>query len=192
MPTDLSPSDLHLLLEEADAAARRLRRSLRLPASELDDLRQDLLVDLLARLRGYDPARGSLGAFANIVLRHRAAVIAARARRERALFHDRPTEIEAVLSEGDGVTPADRMSEADSLIAFYGQRADPIAAAERRIAIGQALGRLRSGERRICLAVGATPPGRLAPALGISRATLHRRVRALRCALLAHGLQPGA
>ena len=51
MPTDLPPGDLRLLLAKADCAARRLQRFLRLPYGELDDPRQDLLVDLIARCR---------------------------------------------------------------------------------------------------------------------------------------------
>jgi RNA polymerase sigma-70 factor (ECF subfamily) len=57
-------SDLQILVHEADLAARRLVRRLRLPAHEREDLRQDLLVDLIARLPAFDPARGRLGAFA--------------------------------------------------------------------------------------------------------------------------------
>ena len=35
---------------------------------DLDDLRQDLLLDVIARLRSFDPDRGSLGAFAGTVM----------------------------------------------------------------------------------------------------------------------------
>jgi C-5 cytosine-specific DNA methylase len=42
----------------ADAAARKLRRKLNLPSHDLDDLRQELLVDLIAPMPSYDPARG--------------------------------------------------------------------------------------------------------------------------------------
>ena len=64
MQIELSPDDIETIIREADAAARRLRRKLCLPVCEREDLGQDLLVDLLRRLPAYDPARGSIGAFA--------------------------------------------------------------------------------------------------------------------------------
>lgn len=45
----ISPDDLAKLIDEAAVAARRLHRKLVLPAADLDDLRQDLLVDLICR-----------------------------------------------------------------------------------------------------------------------------------------------
>ncbi|NJO54680.1 MAG: hypothetical protein HC829_07445, partial [Bacteroidales bacterium] len=72
----ISPADLATLIDEADAAARRLHRKLVLPAADLADLRQDLLVDLICRLPGFDARRGSIGVFANIVLRNQSARIA--------------------------------------------------------------------------------------------------------------------
>ena len=49
----LAPSDLTTLIDEADAAARRLHRKLSLPTADLDDLRQDLLIDVICRLPGF-------------------------------------------------------------------------------------------------------------------------------------------
>ena len=84
MQIELSPDDIETIIREADAAAQRLRRKLCLPVCEREDLGQDLLVDLLRRLPAYDPSRGSIGAFANIVLRNqssRIAMVAARTSR---------------------------------------------------------------------------------------------------------------
>ncbi len=44
-----------------EAAARRLQRRLRVPVHDLADLRQDLLVDLICGLPGFDARRGSIG-----------------------------------------------------------------------------------------------------------------------------------
>ena len=66
MHPPITPADLSTLIAETDAAARRLRRKLVLPAVDHDDLRQDLLIDLICRLPGFDARRGSIGAFANI------------------------------------------------------------------------------------------------------------------------------
>jgi RNA polymerase sigma-70 factor (ECF subfamily) len=49
MQPPISEPDLLTILNEADAAAR-LRRRRRLPRADFDDLRQDLLLDLIRRL----------------------------------------------------------------------------------------------------------------------------------------------
>ncbi len=68
MHPPISEPDLVTLLEEADAAASRLWRRVRLPRADLDDLRQDLLLDLIRRLPAFDARRGTMGTFAGIVL----------------------------------------------------------------------------------------------------------------------------
>ena len=83
MQIKLSPDDIETIIHEADAAAQRLRRKLTLPVCEREDLGQDLLVDLLRRLPAYDPLRGSIGAFANIVLRNQSSRIAMGHHRQR-------------------------------------------------------------------------------------------------------------
>ena len=83
MHPPISPSDLATLIDETDVAARRLHRKLALPAANLDDLRQDLLIDLICRLPGFDKRRGTIGAFANIVLRNQCSRIAIRHHRQR-------------------------------------------------------------------------------------------------------------
>ena len=51
MRQSISQDDLRTLLREADAAARRLVRKLHLQPADLDDVRQDLLTDEIARMR---------------------------------------------------------------------------------------------------------------------------------------------
>ena len=59
MSPSISHSDLQILHHEAELVARRLVRRLRLPNCDLADLRQELLLDLIARLPAFDPLRGS-------------------------------------------------------------------------------------------------------------------------------------
>ena len=86
----ISPDDLATLIDEAAIAARRLHRKLMLPAADLDDLRQDLLVGMICRLPGFDARRGSIGAFANIVLRNQSSRIAIRHHRQSAAHRVAP------------------------------------------------------------------------------------------------------
>ena len=53
MQIDLSPDHIDIILAEAGAAAKRLQRRLGLPVRDREDIRQDLLVDLLRQELGY-------------------------------------------------------------------------------------------------------------------------------------------
>src|SRR5512134_1110002 len=117
MCSSITQSDLQILLEEADVAARRLLHQLRLRRADLDDLRQDLLVDLIARLPAFDPERGSLGAFAGIVLANRARRLAKKARRDRRVFGAMPVSLDDVIPDSDGLTRGDLIAEADGMAA---------------------------------------------------------------------------
>lgn len=99
MQIELSSDDVETIIREADAAAQRLRRKLCLPICEREDLGQDLLVDLLRRLPAYNPSRGSIGAFANIVLRNQSSRIAMRHHRQRRAQGGSLLSLEVPLAE---------------------------------------------------------------------------------------------
>lgn len=185
MHPPISRSDLVTMLDEADAAAARLRRRLRLPRADLDDLRQDLLLDLIRRLPAFDANRGSIGAFAGIVLRNQASRIAARGARERRATGGRLLSLDEPT--GDGTTIGDRLGEADSLSAWHGHCVTVEAAIDARLDLARALGALHARDLRLCAAVTQCPVRVLAERGLGSRATLYRRLRELRCALAAHG-----
>ncbi len=116
----ISPDDLATLIDEAAIAARRLHRKLVLPAADLEDLRQDLLVDLICRLPGFDARRGTIGAFANIVLRNQSSRIAIRHHRQRRAHGGTVISLDAPIS--GGTEPLGCMlAEADGLAAWHGQ-----------------------------------------------------------------------
>ena len=60
MHPPISRHHLACILDEADVAARRLHRRLCQPAADLDDLRQDLLIDLICRLPAFDASLAAL------------------------------------------------------------------------------------------------------------------------------------
>lgn len=190
MPTELSPDDLRLLLAEADQVARRLQRSLRLPYGEREDLRQDLLVDLIARLPAFNPQRGTLGAFAGMVLQHRSAVLAEVIARHRRLFGRVPVSLYDTIADEDGVTTlGDIIADDEGLSALHGQVSDPTAEAERRIDLSRALGHIPTSHAALCAALAARSTERVAADGPLSRATVRRRITELRHVLTAHGLQ---
>lgn len=187
MHPPISEADLAILLGEADAAAARLWRRLGLPRADLEDLRQDLLLDLIRRLPAFDARRGSIGAFANTVLRHQAARIAVRVARERRAANGGLLSLDA--KGMDGHTLGEGLSEADGLAAWHGQEAAPHSAVERRLDLARSIGALDGEDRAFCAALGHCPVRTLAERGFGSRAALYRRIAELRCALTARGLR---
>jgi RNA polymerase sigma-70 factor (ECF subfamily) len=188
MRPEISPEDLKFLLHEAELVARRLIRTLRLSRGDLDDVRQDLLADLIARLPSFDAERGSLGAFANVVLTNRAHRLAERVRRERGIFGVDPLSLDEVVEAAEGLTRGDLTPEADGFSAFLGQPVDAAAITEQRIDAERGLGLIGPDDRSLCAALSHKTIDRLAISGRGSRASLYRRVKEIRFAFTAYGL----
>ncbi|PKP63545.1 MAG: hypothetical protein CVT86_04930 [Alphaproteobacteria bacterium HGW-Alphaproteobacteria-8] len=189
MQIELSPEDIETIIHEADAAARRLRHKLCMPICEREDLGQDLLVDLLRRLPAYDPARGSIGAFANIVLRNQSSRIAMRHHRQRRAQGGSLLSLEVPLA-GAREPVGDTLTEDDGIAAWHGQTCCAAAVTELCHAMETALARLPAEDRRFCAALAHRPVTALAAEGFGSRSALYRRLADLRHVLTAHGLGP--
>lgn len=183
----ISPADLATLIDEVDAAARRLHRKLVLPAADLHDLRQDMLVDLICRLPGFDARRGSIGVFANIVLRNQSARIAIRHHRQRRAQGGTVLSLDAPVA--DGTEPLRcLLAETDGLAAWHGQDRCAAEDAELRHDIARALGDLPKSARRLCAALGTCAVADLVGHAGISRSAFYRHLARLRLDLAMRGL----
>jgi RNA polymerase sigma-70 factor (ECF subfamily) len=188
MSLQLSRSDLQLLLSEAHRAARRLVRRIRLPWHQLEDLRQDLLVDLLERLPAFDARRGTLGAFAGKILTHKAARLAKGIRRER-LFGAVPISLdEPAASSECGEPRGHLLPEDQGLAAHLGQPTDAFARIERRLDLERALGALNGGDLRLCAELCDATTDCLAAQGRAPRSSLYRRVKRIRLELMTAGL----
>lgn len=187
MPLLLSPADLSLLIDETDAAARRLHRKLRLPPADLDDLRQDLLLDLLRRLPAFDVSRGSIGAFANTVLRHQSARIAMRHHRQRQAAGGSVLSLD-VPAAGGTEPLGHRLTEADGLAAWHGQDQCAAADAELHCDLARVLDALSTDAHELCAGLATCRPSELAALQGISSSALYRRLAQLRLAFAMRGL----
>ena len=183
----ISRSDLATLIDETDLAARRLHRKLVLPAADLDDLRQDLLVDLICRLPGFDKRRGSIGAFANIVLRNRCSRIAIRHHRQRQAQGGTVLSLDAPVS-GSAEPLGCLLAETDGLATWHGQDRCAAADVETRHDLARALADLPEDVRGLCAALGTCAVADLIGRDGISRSALYRRLARLRLELAMRGL----
>jgi len=183
----LSPSDLATLIDETDVAARRLLRKLALPAADLDDLRQDLLVDVICRLPGFDKRRGSIGAFANIVLRNQCSRIAIRHHRQRQAQGGTVLSLDAPVA-GSAEPLGCLLAETDGLAAWHGQDRCAAVDVETRHDLARALADLPEDVRGLCAALGTCAVADLVGRDGISRSALYRRLARLRLELAMRGL----
>lgn len=187
MQIELSPDDIETIIREADAAAQRLRRKLSMPVCEREDLGQDLLVDLLRRLPAYDPSRGSIGAFANIVLRNQCSRIAIRHHRQRRAQGGTVLSLDAPVA-GSAEPLGCLMAETDGLAAWHGQDRCAAADVETRHDLARALADLPEDVRGLCAALGTCAVADLIGRDGISRSALYRRLARLRLDLAMRGL----
>ena len=189
MHPPISPADISTLIAEAAVAARRLHRKLVLPAADIDDLRQDLLIDLICRLPGFDSRRGSIGAFANIVLRNQSSRIAIRHHRQRRAQGGTMLSLEVPLA-GTREPVGNTLTAEDGLAVWHGQTCSATAVTELHHALQAALARLPTEDRRFCAALAHRPVTALAAEGFGSRSALYRRLADLRHVLTAHGLGP--
>ncbi|AHD01985.1 sigma factor [Leisingera methylohalidivorans] len=190
MQIKLSPDDIETIISEANTAARRLRRRLGLPACDREDLGQDLLIDLLRRLPAFDPTRGSLGAFAGLVLRNQSSRIAIRIMRERKAQGGGLLSLDAPSGPEDQRPLAETIGEDEGLSAWHGQVTTAHATTEQYQAVQTGISRLPPEDRRLCAALAHRPISMLVSEGFGSRSTLYRRLADLRHVLTAHGLGP--
>ncbi len=186
MHPPMTPADLSTLIDEAAIAARRLHRKLVLPAADHDDLRQDLLVDLICRLPGFDARRGSIGAFANIVLRNQSSRIAIRHHRQRRAQGGTVLSLDAPVA--GGIEPLGcLLAETAGLAAWHGQDIGANEDVELRHDIARVLGDLPEDARHLCAAFGSCAVAEIVDRAGISRSALYRHIARLRLDLAMRG-----
>lgn len=189
MPFRPSSAETVALQRSAARIARRIVRACRIPSHEQEDICQDLLLDLFARLKAFHPGRGEIGAFAASCFEHRATRLVARIKRRRALMA--PVSLDDPQPGGDGLTLGDTMAEADGYGAWLGQVVATFDAVERRIDLERALGTLPAEFHSLCAELIERSPHEAAKAAPASRATLYRQLHELRLRLLVAGIAAG-
>ena len=188
MPLSIPSADLQTLLHEADVAARRVQQRLRLPGSDRADLRQEFLLDLIARLPAFDPERGSLGAFAGTVAAHKSVDIARKLRRERRLFGANPISIDDPERSDLRETVADD----GGLAHLFGMAGDRAGRADLAVDVTQAVATLPTALRSLCTLLQSETPTAARRKSGLSRATFYRRLREVRLRFLIEGVRAAA
>ena len=180
----LQEHDAARLFSAAKCAARHFCRKQADPWLDPEDVRQDFLVDLLARLKSYDPARGSLTTYASLCFRHRATRLGERTRQH---VQRRTISLATPLSDNPTMTVADTLADTDDYDGKTGARNGLLARADDLLDLDRALSSLSDQALSLCalLVVNERDP---VAASGLPRTTFYRRVTELRCHLLAAGI----
>ena len=188
MPTFASNYYIATVCREVDAGAHRLARQLNAQSHEIEDFRQELLVDLLTRLPRYDAGRGGLGAFAGAIVSHKVARLRKAIRRERALFGSRPASLDDPVPDTDGLSRGDLVSEEDGYPALLGQPVGDVEVLDRRLSLRRGLEKLPVRDRLLCLALASWSAAELVGLGAITRSSLYRQIAGIRLALTAFGV----
>ena len=180
----LHENDASRLFSAAKYAARHLCRKQTEPWLDAEDVGQDLAVDLLARLKSYDPTRGSLMTYASLCFRHRASRLRKRARQH---MQRRTISLSAPLSNTSTITVADTLADTGDYKQKTGASNGLLARADDLFDLDRALSSLSKDALLLCALLVANerdPVG----ASGLPRTTFYRRLAELRCHLLAAGI----
>jgi RNA polymerase sigma factor (sigma-70 family) len=187
MTFQISPPALAQFCRQANIVATRLVRQFRLPSGTREDLRQDILVDLIVRFKAFDPDRGTLETFVALVAAHSGSRLAIRLHRYRNVFA--PTSIDdAVTRSEDSASVGETIAESDGYLAMLGQAPDHVASMELRLDLMRALGTLDHRDRQLCIAVIDFTPTELSRQGMGSRATIYRRLKKIREQLADYGI----
>lgn len=170
-------------LAAANHYASRLARSLGLPASDIADLRQDLLLDLVRRARLFN-GRAGLATFADLVSRHASHDLADRVMRDRRRHGG---SLDDLIRVGDALLPRHAvLAEADG----WNGGADPVAATEQRLDVERFLAALPARLRRLCALLACEDVADAQRLSGLSRSRFFRDIADLRMRLTAIGGTP--
>jgi RNA polymerase sigma-70 factor (ECF subfamily) len=189
MDLTLDDDSVAFLLHEAAAAAKRTCKRLGLATHHMEDVCQDLLVDLLARLPAYRRNRGSLGAFANVVFRNKASRLGDSIRRERAVL-GLLISIDEPIDGDEGPIIGATIPDSAGYPAMFGQQTDWGEEAYLRVSVFTGLARLTAKDRSLSVALSESTVDELV-GLGLDgRSTLYRRLDRIRLDLTAFGVGP--
>ena len=171
--------DLYVV-ERATLHARLVAATAGFRWDDIDDLKQELLLDCLRRSPKFDAARGEWGGFVRGVMRNQAAALIVR--RHRRTRHE-------VLA-GDLVAPD---SEAGESAVFDGIcQHDMTALLDLSIDVWSVLRKLPIRLQRLACLLAELPVSEVCLVTGKSRSRIYQMIRQLRTAFVQAGLTPGA
>lgn len=163
------------IIEQASLRGRLLSVTAGFPRDEIEDARQDLLLDFLRRAPKFDSTRGDWDGFVRGLMRHRATVLIARRQRR----------VRREILAGDLLEPGCDGS-GDPLDSIVGE--DPASGFNISLDVQRVLGYLPAQLQVLAYLLPDLPIGEICAATGKSRSRLYQLIRQLRVAFTEAGL----
>jgi RNA polymerase sigma-70 factor, ECF subfamily len=178
------------LLAVVGATATRLAGTYGFSRADRDDIRQELLMDCFVRLRRFDPAKSSRSTFVHRIVRHRVATLVDT---QRALCRDyqrcRQSLDDPAHADASQSLPLGETLSADGREVGNGRNSrSSWDHTELQIDVAKVIGTLPSELAAVAVVLKSEGVVEAARRLGLSRATLHRRLGEIREVFAAAGL----
>ena len=166
-------------------AVSRLSWTLASADYDSGDLRQDFALELLQRISGFDPARGSLARFVWVLTDHRVANIRDHEHAQQRDCRQNAWSVnEKVKSDDDEEERGANMAET---ACRYRSRPDA-ELLQLRLDVARVLDTLPPHLSRLARSLATEPVASAAQSAGVSRATAYRQVAEIRAAFAKAGL----
>jgi len=171
--------------------ARQLARTEGFAAQDIEDIRQDLIVDLLERLPKFDPAKATCNTFVARIIDRKVATLI----RDRSCEKRDPRREECSLNEciddGEGGSVEHIQTiAAEEADRWLGRQARPDQeTVELALDVEAVINRLPDNLRRLCELLKTGSIADAARAMGVPRTTLNDHVKKLREVFEAAGLR---
>jgi DNA-directed RNA polymerase specialized sigma24 family protein len=164
-------------IEHASLRARRLYAMVGFQPYEIEDVRQELLLDCLRRSSKFDPTRGEWDGFVRGVMRNHATVLIAR--RSRIVRHE-------VLADDLREPESGNSNDVLEIVS----RCDPTSALHLSLDVQRVLRRLPVSLQGLAALLSDTPIHEICVMTGKSRSRIYQMIRQLRDAFVQAGLWP--
>lgn len=172
----MNPHSEVYAVEQATLRARLLAATAGFSSDEVDDARQELLLDYLRRLPKFDSRRGDWGGFVRGVMRNQATVLITR----------RCRRIRREILAGDLFEP-DYDNPGEFLETIVG---DAAAGLDLALDVQRALKQLPDPLQRLAYLVSTLPITEVCSTTGKSRSRVYQMIRQIRSAFTEVGLGP--
>jgi RNA polymerase sigma-70 factor (ECF subfamily) len=157
---------------------------------DFDDLRQELMLDVLERLPKFNSGRADIKIFISTVVNNRIATLIKRheaecrdhRRVERSLDEQVPGDDDDWTTFGEGVTEEDARSRLGRAGRSDHERV------ELTLDVAMALGQLDEGDRQLCLELQVKTPLEISRETGLRRAGIYERIAKIRKKFIRAGL----
>ncbi len=181
-----------------DNAVRTIKRKARqlvghngFTVSDLEDIEQDLIQDLLRRLPKYDPTRAQRSTFIARVIEHRVATIIEARKAKKRDYRRRGWSLNERLEDGEGgsIERGEMVDQEDYLRRTRGLSRPAADLRDLVIDVHEAVEKLSPKLRELARRLETQPISEISRDTGVPRSTLYERIKELRAFFGDAGLQ---